>query len=81
VFIALVPIPALLFGFESILKYYAVFGACFIPFLAGALLFLNGSARRIGERHRNRLPTNILLAVTVLLFLLSLYFVVRGKFG
>jgi len=80
-FLALVPIPALLFEFESILKYYAVFGACFIPFLAVALLFLNGSSKRIGERHRNRLPTNILLVVTVLLFLVSLYFVVRGKFG
>jgi len=80
-FIALFPIPALLFGFQSIQKFYAVFGACFIPFLAVALLFLNGSAKRIGECHRNRLPTNILLVVTVLLFLVSLYFVVRGKFG
>lgn len=80
-FIALFPIPALLFGFQSIQKFYAVFGACFIPFLAVALLFLSGSAKRIGERHRNRLSTNIVLAVTVLLFLVSLYFVVRGKFG
>ena len=80
-FIALFPIPALLFGFQSIQKFYAVFGACFIPFLAVALLVLNGSAKRIGSRHQNRWATNILLAVTVLLFLVSLYFVVRGKFG
>ena len=68
------------YGFQSVQKYYAVFGACFMPFLAILLIYLNGRASAIGAQHKNRSLTNMVLAGIVVLFLLSMFFMAREKF-
>jgi Mn2+/Fe2+ NRAMP family transporter len=80
-FLAVAPIFTLWFGFQSIQKYYAVFGACFMPFLAAVLIYLNGSTRHIGPKHHNHWSTNAILTLTLLFFGLALYFVARSKLG
>ncbi len=76
-----VPVAALGLEFRSIQQYYAVFGACFMPFLAGALLLLNGLARHLGTEHRNRAATNLALIATLAFFALAVVFEVRKRFG
>lgn len=64
--IAIVTVPAagLFVSFKQIQLAYAVVGAAFMPILALALLFLNGSPKRIGEAGRNStLATASLIAV------------------
>ena len=80
-FIALVPILLLTIEFQKIQKYYGVLGACFIPFLAFALLLLNNRVDRVGTRSKNRWTTNTVLGLTLVFFLLGLYFVVRKTFA
>ena len=80
-FMALAPIFMLLFDFQTIQKYYGILGACFIPFLAFALLLLNNRAKLVGERSRNRWTTNAVLGLTLALFVLALYFVVTKTFA
>jgi Mn2+/Fe2+ NRAMP family transporter len=46
---------------------YASLGAVFFPFLAATLLYLLNS-RRVVPEYRNRLLTNVVLAVAILLF-------------
>jgi len=65
-----VSVVGLFAPFVSIQKVYAVLGALFVPMLAAALLLLNGQARFIGARHRNRLPATLGLAATLALFAL-----------
>ena len=49
-------------------RLYAVIGATFIPFLAIALLVLNGRAEWVGERFRNRPATVAVLVATLAFF-------------
>jgi Mn2+/Fe2+ NRAMP family transporter len=46
---------------------YASLGAVLFPFLAATLLYLLNS-RRVVPEYRNRLLTNVVLAVSILLF-------------
>ena len=46
---------------------YASLGAVFFPFLAATLLYLLNS-RRVVPEYRNRTLTNVVLAVSILLF-------------
>jgi len=64
---ALLPMAGLFRGFGEIQKIYAVVGAWFFPFLALALLLLNGRSNWVGKAYRNR-PLTIAVLVTVLLF-------------
>jgi len=62
--IATVPAVGLFVSFQQISIANAVVGAAFMPILALALLFLNGSPKRIGEAGRNsKLATASLIAV------------------
>jgi Mn2+/Fe2+ NRAMP family transporter len=64
--IATVPALGLFVSFEQIQLAYAVVGAAFMPILALALLFLNGSRKRIGDEGRSSaLATASLVAVVV----------------
>jgi Mn2+/Fe2+ NRAMP family transporter len=64
--IATVPAVGMFASFQQIQLAYAVVGAAFMPILALALLFLNGSRQRIGDAGRNsNLATVSLVAVVV----------------
>lgn len=67
--LAIVPMAGLLWSFKEIQKIYAVIGATFIPFLAIALLLLNGRSAWVGERYRNRPATVVVLLATLAFFL------------
>jgi len=61
---ALLPMAGLFRGFGEVQKFYAVVGAWFFPFLALALLLLNGRSAWVGRDYRNRpLTVAVLLAV------------------
>jgi len=66
--LAIVPIAGLFWSFQEIQKLYAVIGATFIPFLAIALLILNGRSEWVGERFRNRPVTVAVLLATLAFF-------------
>ncbi len=56
----------LFWSVQEIQKHYAVIGATFIPFLAVALLILNGRSKWVGEQFKNRPPTvGVLVAILV----------------
>ena len=64
---ALLPMAGLFRGFGEVQKFYAVVGAWFFPFLALALLLLNGRSAWVGKDYRNR-PLTVAVLVVVLLF-------------
>jgi len=64
---ALLPMAGLFRGFGEVQKFYAVVGAWFFPFLALALLLLNGRAKWVGRDYRNR-PLTIVVLLAVLTF-------------
>ena len=64
---ALIPMTGLFRGFGEIQKFYAVVGAWFFPFLALALLILNGRSAWVGKSYRNH-PLTVAALVAVLLF-------------
>jgi len=68
--LALVPLLAVAPGsdFSTVQKIYSIIGAFFMPLLALVLLILNGRAAWVGTAHRNKLPTVIVLTVTLLFF-------------
>lgn len=68
--LATVPIAGLAFRFVAVQQAYAVVGAFFLPLLAIALLVLNGRAGIVGERHRNRWPSALLLIAIATFFTL-----------
>lgn len=70
--LAIIPMLGLWVGFASMQKFYAVWGALFMPMLALTLLLLNGRTRLIGKRYRNS-PI-----VTVILMIILLFFVWMG---
>lgn len=61
-----VPMLGLSYGFQDVQKYYAVIGAGFMPFLAAALLYLNGR-RWLGD-HRNGLWSTLALSAILAFF-------------
>ncbi len=67
VLLAIVPMIGLFTGFQQVQKLYTVSGAMFFPFLALALLILNGRSAWIGEQFRNR-PITAIVLVSVLVF-------------
>jgi len=77
--LAFVPMVNLPFSFKLIQKYYAVVGACFMPFLAFVLLYLNGRSAWVGERFKNRLVTNVVLVCTLVFFAVAGYLHARGR--
>jgi Mn2+/Fe2+ NRAMP family transporter len=72
--IATIPAVGMFVSFQQIQLAYAVVGAAFMPILALALLFLNGSRTRIGDAGRNsRLATVALVAVVVFFIWAGVY--------
>jgi Mn2+/Fe2+ NRAMP family transporter len=67
--LAVVPMIGLFYGFSVMQKLYAIVGACFMPFLAFALLYLNGRAKWVGPAFRNHPVTSLLLAGILVFFL------------
>jgi Mn2+/Fe2+ NRAMP family transporter len=69
--IAIATVPAVgLFGsFKQIQLAYAVVGAAFMPILAIALLFLNGSCKRIGNDGRSSVLANVSLIAVIAFFI------------
>ncbi len=65
--LAIVPMLGLAWSFQEIQKLYAVVGATFIPFLAIALLILNGRSEWVGDRFKNR-PVTVGVLVMILAF-------------
>lgn len=66
--IATIPIAGLSYGFGPMQKIYAVVGACFMPFLAVALLYLNGRKKWVGPAFRNHPITSIVLLGILVFF-------------
>ncbi len=66
--LALIPMIGLFYGFSAIQKLYAVVGACFMPFLAISLLFLNGRSTWVGRDFRNHPVTSVLLVGIIVFF-------------
>ncbi len=78
---AVVPIIALQWGFRDVQKYYAVLGACFIPFLAVVLLYLNGREAWVGRECKNKPFTIAVLTAALLLFAAASWFEISKKLG
>ena len=72
--LAVVPMIGLFYGFTFIQMLYAIVGACFMPFLAFALLFLNGRSRWVGREFRNHPATSVLLAGILVFFLIAAWY-------
>jgi Mn2+/Fe2+ NRAMP family transporter len=75
--------PMILYAFGepvALVIVYASLGALFLPFLAITLLLLLNS-RRVAPEYRNRLATNILLAVSVIPFIVVGVQEVLGALG
>jgi hypothetical protein len=66
---SIIPMIGLWIGFANMQKFYAIFGALFIPMLAAILLMLNGREKYIGEGHTNRHTTSAILIIILLFFL------------
>ncbi len=77
--LAIVPMAGLFWRFQEIQKLYAIIGATFIPFLALALLVLNGRADWVGERFRNRPATVVVLLATLAFFAWIGWQSIRGR--
>ena len=67
-FMAILPMAGLFRGFGEVQKLYAVVGAWFFPFLALALLLLNGRSAWVGRGCRNRPPTVAVLLGVMMFF-------------
>ena len=67
VLILALSIPLLFVSFAEAQKYYAVFGATFVPMLAVLLLVMNGKRAWVGEL-RNRVWSMIGLGAALVLF-------------
>lgn len=66
--ITIIPISGLFYSFSEIQKLYAVIGSLFLPFLALILIAFN-SNRKLMNKFRNNLFTNIILFITLLFFI------------
>jgi hypothetical protein len=63
--LAIVPMVGLFMSFQDAQKVYAITGALFMPVLALALLWLNGSSRWVGRWQNGWLTTGVLLLTFV----------------
>ena len=61
ILLALVPMSGLFVGFQQVQKIYTISGAMFFPFLALALLILNGRSAWVGQGFKSRPITAIVL--------------------
>jgi Mn2+/Fe2+ NRAMP family transporter len=69
-FMALAAVPFAFLGRPLVIVIvFTVLGSLFIPFLAATLLFLNNRIAFPASLHRNRLATNVVLGLIVVLFL------------
>jgi len=69
--LAFVPMIQLSRPFTQVQKYYAVMGAAFIPLLGLTLLLLNTRRAWIGDRMRNGVAANVVLAIVIVLSLIA----------
>ena len=74
-----IPAVGLFVSFQQVQLAYAVVGAAFMPILAAALLFLNGSRHRIGVAGRNSQLANVVLLAVVAFFVWAGVYQVNGK--
>ena len=79
--LALVPLIGLWAGFREVQKWYAVFGALFMPFLAAILLYLNGRVRLVGRQGKNRPLAVAALVFTLVFFAAMGWFDLKQRFG
>lgn len=66
--LAVVPLLGLFVEFETMQRRYSYFGAFFMPFLAVALLYLNGREHLVGKAFRNGPLITALLLLTLAFF-------------
>ncbi len=78
--IATVPAAGLFVSFKQIQLAYAVVGAAFMPILALALLFLNGSPNRIGAPGRNSTLATASLIAVIAFFIWAGAYQIADKF-
>ena len=71
--LAFLPILGLLTDFRTLQKYNAMLGSLVMPSLALVLLLLNGRKKWIGESQKNSWLTNVLLLVTLVFFLWTIW--------
>lgn len=79
VLLGTVPLISLWLNFKTIQLLYSFIGALFIPLCALSLLLLNNSKEH-EEVFRNKLPTNLILIITMLFFLYQGGLSLVGKF-
>jgi Mn2+/Fe2+ NRAMP family transporter len=77
--IAIVPATGLLVSFDKVQLAYGIVGAAFMPILAAALIFLNGSEKRIGTAGRSSAAVTALLIAVVAFFGWAGYFEATDK--
>jgi Mn2+/Fe2+ NRAMP family transporter len=78
--IATIPTVGLFISFSRIQLAYAVVGAAFMPILAIALLFLNGSRKRIGEAGLNSMLATMSLVAFIAFFIWAGVYEIADKF-
>lgn len=78
--LATVPAVGLFVSFTQIQLVYAVVGAAFMPILALALLFLNGSQKRIGNAGCNSTLATISLLAVIVFFIWAGIYQISDKF-
>jgi len=66
--ITFVPMIGLFFTYQEIQKIYTITGALFFPFLAFALLVMNGRSDWVGKKNKNKAITTLLLFGTLVFF-------------
>jgi Mn2+/Fe2+ NRAMP family transporter len=79
ILIATIPIVGLFTKFDRIQLAYALVGAAFMPLLAFVLIFLNGSAKRVGQDGVNTKRTTVALAIIIAMFISAGVFDVRKR--
>ncbi len=77
--IAIIPAIGLVGSFEKVQLAYGIVGAAFMPILALALIFLNGSVKRIGTAGRSSILVTVILTAVVAFFCWAGYFDVQKK--
>ncbi len=77
--IAIVPAIGLTGSFQKVQLAYGIVGAAFMPILAVALIFLNGSIKRIGSAGRSSILVTVILTAVVGFFCWAGYFDVQKK--
>ena len=67
--IATLPLATLFFSVRNIQLAYSLLGALFMPLVAITLLIMNNRVAWVGTRFRNTWPFNVLLVVTLAIFI------------